>query len=454
MVQQTQSEKQFLDILYDQQDTSGPSASQTAKIGEEGNSQLVLSKKEWAEIKYIMIIPPLDSNGDAEALEDVKPIIDGDAFQGGQLMRFKADNDGVVIPPRPNQSGLGKRGGFGDVLTYDLGLTLPELVEMGVDKNPNLFLQNTTIKTKEQAKLDVEYLVGNSAITGNFRVMMFGTRYTEKALDFWLDHTWRRFSNRPVQLMDPKSGRQFKFNISPVSTKVSDFDTLIGGNNIDLNGEVEVKRIDRWSRNAGATDGSGGDFVLSNDQSQVPNKFNNLDFSPDEDELYWFNRIGLRAEGNHFETKVEANGQLVFQDRIEESINNYEYGRTTMPSSGLNVSDHDYRPVPFTDPIFGHNENLQFIYEDDTNGTIGDGTNFSNGSLLVTSGLFIKAPELEVEEEQPNRGKRLFESPAGPLNRETIRGRGPPANVPSRKVAYGSGRADKLQKAPKIKRVR
>ena len=391
----TPSQQAVFTLLYDNQVTSTPASGTIANVAEESNADLKLNKNEVAEIKYIEVETPLSSTGTAEALEYLRPIIDGKDYQGGDLLRLRADNDSLIPIPKSRIAHTLQAGMYGSRVIFDLGLTLPELVSMGVDQNQNLILENTTIKTREAGKINFKYEIGNAAITDNFRVKAYGVRYTD--LDVANIYVQLAYGGgRRVSISDPRNGRSFSTVINPnFRDSRNDFTKLIGGNDMDLNGGVTVHKFNYWARNNAATTAS-KDFSLSFDDGQVDAREQNMDLEIDDQTLWWIRKLGLRAHSNHLDTKITCNDVEVFRERIRDSINNLEFGRVSATSASAEPSDHLYKPLPTIPAVFGHNETLKVLFQD-TGSVIADGSNFNAGSLVAWDGLKIVDPNFSVE---------------------------------------------------------
>ena len=133
MVQATQSQKQTMTLLYDKISTGAEVSGSRANLGEESASGIKLLKNEWAEIKYIEVdSPTVAATGAAEALEQLIPVIDGKIYQGGSNVILRADLNALQMVPRETFAREMEAGNNGTRKIYSLGLTLPELVAMGV----------------------------------------------------------------------------------------------------------------------------------------------------------------------------------------------------------------------------------------------------------------------------------------------------------------------------------
>ena len=395
MVQATQSQKQTLTLLYDQVTSGSITSGTRANLGEESTSGIKLLKNEWAEIKYIEVdAPTVAATGVAEKLEQLIPVIDGKKFQGGSNVILRADLDALQCVPRQNFAREMDAGENETRKIFSLGLTLPELVAMGVQSNPALLLRNTTIKVSEAGKINFEYLIGNAALTDTFRVKCYGVKYTSKdVLEWYIANAYG--GARRIPLRDPKTGRDFSFTLSPVSMQASDFTKLIGGNDHQLQGGVEVKALSRWARNGAATTAN-TDYVLSFDDSNVDTRDQNMDWDVDSQTLYLITHCGIKKDsaGSLLDVSISANDETMFFERTRPG-NNLNFGRITAPAAGVNPSDHSFKGIPAIPPVFISNETGKVIIKD--NGTaIADGTAMGAGVMVVLLGLVIKNPAFQA----------------------------------------------------------
>ena len=391
MVKATPSQQVFLDLIYDQQVTSAPASGTINNIGTETDSALKLLKNQVAEVKFVEITSPLSAAGLTEKIEYIRPKIDGQDFQGGKYIRIRADADSNQSPARSIVNEQAMFGPYGSrVGAFDFGLSLPELVERGVDQNQSLILQNTTPKIRENGTIDWVYEIGNAAITGNYRVKVYAMRYTslEVANKF---QQLAYAGGRKVDLVDNRNGRDFTTMISPeYGDAAKDWTKLLGGNDMKLRNGVEVKKFNYWARNKGATTAS-VEFNLSFLDSKVNKVEQNMDISVDDNELYYVTELGLRDGTNHKDLLVRANDKIIWTDRTVDGVNNYKFGRINGQGAGVTFKSYEYRSVPKINPLFGHNEQFKVLIKD-SGSVIADGTNFGNGDLVVWGGWYIKDP--------------------------------------------------------------
>ena len=391
MVNSTQSSKQTLTLLYDQVSPGAEVSGSRQNLGEEAASGIKLLKNEWAEIKYIEVdSPTVAATGAAEALEQIIPVIDGKKFQGGTSLILRADLDSLQLVARESFAREMEAGNHETRMLFNMGLTLPELVAKGVASNPTWLLRNTTIKVGEAGKINFEYLVGNSPLVDTFRIKCYGVKYTSKQiLEFYIAKAYG--GARRIPLIDPKSGRDFSFNITASSLQALDFTKLIGGNDVQLQGGVEIKTLDRWARNDVATTAN-TDYVMSFDDNNVRDRDQNMDFDLDDETLILITNVGIKkdAAGSLLDVKISVNDEEMFFERTRPG-NNLDFGRVSAIGAGIDPKDHLFKSVPAIDPVFMSNETGRVIIKD--NGTaILDGTNFNAGVMVVIQGFTIKNP--------------------------------------------------------------
>lgn len=395
MVRATQSQMAFLDLIYDQQDTSTPASGSTASIGTETDGALKLLKNQVAEVKFVEITSPLSTSGTTEALEFIRPKIDGQDYQGGNLLRIRADADSNISPHRSLMVDAASFGPWGSrVGTFDYGMTMPELVQLGIDRNHSMIIQNTTPKIREAGTIDWTYLVGNSPITGNFRVKVYAMRYT--SLDVANKFESLCYSGgRKIDIKDNRNGRDFSTFVAPeYGDAAKDWTKLLGGNDLKLRNQVEVKRFNYWARNNGATT-AGVEFALDYSSSQVKTAEENMDIQVDDNELYYITELGLRESANHNDLIVKTNDKVVWTDRVKDSINNYTFGRQNSQSASTTFKSYQYRALPKINPIFASNEQLKVLIKGSS--AISTGATFGNGDLVVWGGWYIKDPLLQAD---------------------------------------------------------
>lgn len=401
MVLSTQSQYGFLDLIYDQTNSSTPASGTTTNIGTETDSALKLLKNQVAEVKFVEITSPLTAaTGATEKLEFIRPKIDGQDYQGGKWLRIRADADSNVSPHRAlitegeNFGPFGSRAGC-----FDWGLTMPELVQLNVDRNSSMAIYNTTPKIRENGTIDWVFTVGNAALTGTWRVKVYAVRYTSLDVANRFEQlTWA--GGRRVEFVDNRNGRDFNTFISPnYGDAAKDWTKLPGGNDISLRNGVDIRRFNYWARNKGATTAS-TEFNLSFLDSKVNAVEQNMDIAVDDNELYMVTELGLRDGTNHKDLLVRANDRLVFTDRTVDAVNNYTFGRRNAQGAGVTFKSYQYRALPKCNPIYGHNEQFKVLIKD-SGSTIADGTNFGNGDLVVWGGWYIKDPLLQAA--RPNK---------------------------------------------------
>ncbi len=390
MVTPTSSRRVTYETLYDVTITGGKAADIRENMGEDTARKLL--SQEAAEITEIEIISPLVAGtGAGEALEQIVPVIDGKLYLGGDQIIIRGDLDSVFTPPKMTVKGEVVTGPNQAKRTvFKFGTGLPDLAGV-IDAAPWRIAENTTIKTRVEGKIDVQFLVGNTAIIGDFRVILKGWRYNERST---IEEFMRRVYGqpRPVGFIDPLTGRDFSYVVPAKQINADKFTELIGGED-QPEDAVNVKRLLRWARNAKATTPN-TDFALSFDDDNVVARDNDMDFVVDENNLIVVNRLGIRPGTNHLLTKIEVNTNKMMQEEtIIDALNDLFYGREETSSIGAAVSvfEHKFRKLPNIQPVTISNETGKVVILDD--GTaIADGTNFGNGSLVVLDAIQVFDP--------------------------------------------------------------
>ncbi len=407
----TQSQRVFDSLIYDQT-VATAAASTTANIGTETDNKLVIQSNQPVEITRIEIFPSINTTtGATEDIEYVIPVINGNLFQGGALFRMRADLDSVFSTAPVLYRASGKKNGKFSRNSYVLGLSMRELLEYGYMANPQNILLNTTIKAKEKSTVDFQYTTGSTAATGTMRIRVWADRFTDGvAADNYVQNVYRPNTvGLPVAFSDHKSGRQF---FSKIGVKYngfrSDWEKLIGGDQIHLNDGISFKRFNYWARNSNATT-VGSEYQLSStNPSNVENQYENMDIQVDNKTLYVVNNLGvLDYSGNLRYVRIRANEQEMMQVRVDSSVDDVTFGRQTAIGGTVSIKSHQFFGLPEVGPILGHDEELQVTIQD-SGAAIGAGS-FTNGILAVWDGYLIQDPNLEGQD-----GNFLTGSKGGP----------------------------------------
>ena len=388
MVSPTNANFVSYETLYDVTVTGGLAANIQTKIGEDTTRKIL--SQQAAEICEIEIVPPIvAATGAAEALEQVKLIIDGEQYLGGDRMIIRADLDSMYAPPKPSNLGEVQTGvNQGKRNVFKFGLGLPDLAGV-INMSPWRIIENTTPKTEVEGNIDIEILVGNTPITGDFRIILKGWRYrTQETINKFMRAVYGQA--RRVGMLDPVSGRDFSFTYPAVPTNTENFTKLIGGDDQDPN-QVTVKRLLRWARNGKATTPN-TDFAMSFDDGNVDTRDQEMEFDVNRDKVLVFNKLGVRPGTNNLFTKVEINNEVMTrEENVPSAKNDLIFGRKTAIGAGITAFLHDFRQLPAIQPLFISNETGEVIIRDD--GTaVADGTNFGNGTLVVLDALEVFDP--------------------------------------------------------------
>lgn len=390
MVSPTQSDRVTYETLYDVTITGGVAANIRAKMGEDFSRKLL--SQETAEITEIEIISPLiAASGIGEALEQIVPVIDGKLYLGGDQVIIRGDLDSMYASPKPTMKGEVTTGpNQGKRSVFKLGTGLPDLAGV-INREPWRISENTSIKVRLSGTIDFEFLVGDTAITGDFRVIAKGWKYQTKGVVEGFMRTVYG-SPRTVPFVDPLTGRDFSYTIPAKAINADKFTELIGGED-QPSDQVTLKRILRWARNKVATTPN-TDYSLSFDDGNVVARSNDMDFDVDQDNLLVINKIGVRPGTNHLLTKVEVNSLIMTsEETVLDAKNDLIYGReeTSAVGAAISVFEHKFRELPMIQPITVSNETgIIKILDDGT--AIAAGADFGDGSLVVMDGVQVFDP--------------------------------------------------------------
>ena len=348
----------------------------------------------------------------------IRPYIDGNTHRGNDKYILRADLDNN-IGYAPNQNGQELLSGGNIYMRkfVPLGLTLPELIQLGVENNPQLLMESTTLKTKEAGVPNFAADIDYSGTTGQIEVRAFGIRYTAPdLLDKMISRVYGNGEGRRIELRDPNTNRDFSFTWNPKQLGSAYFDSLVGGNNQTMAGGVQVDRFFRWARNSVATtpnqeydmNYSSAAQVATSDQA-LSDPFNFKSGIPNT-ALVMYDRLGLNPSVDHSEFRAKTNQQYVMKELLAAvgpstynagvittsatpaSINHLEFGRITTIGPTITFADHQFKPLPMIKPIFASGEQLNMIILD--NGTpIAAGTSYGAGDMIVATGWLIQTPE-------------------------------------------------------------
>lgn len=388
MVNPTNSNFVSYETLYDVTVTGGVAADIRAKAGEDNNRKILA--QQAAEITEIEIVSPVTAGaGVGEALEQIIPVIDGKLYLGGDQVIIRGDLDAMYTPPKPSNLGeivSGPHQGIRKV--FKLGTGLPDLAGV-INSEPWRIIENTTIKTRVNGTIDFEYLVGNTALVDDVRIIAKGWRYRTKQT---IEKYMRAVYGQPhrVPYLDPVSGRDFSFTYPARSITADKFVELIGGEDQPPEG-VNVKRLLRWARNKLATTPN-TPYALSFEDGNVNTREQNMDFDVLADKVITLLKLGVRPGTNHLLSDVEINNEVLTQEEtVVSAKNDLLFGRKTATGAGITSYLHDFRQLPHIQPLSISNETGKIRIKDD--GTaIAAGLNFGAGSLVVLDALEIQNP--------------------------------------------------------------
>ena len=388
MVSPTQSDRVTYETLFDVTITGGVAANIRAKMGEDTARKLLSGQA--SEITEIEIVSPIVAGtGAGEALEQIIPVIDGKLYLGGDQVIIRGDLDSMYAPPKPSNLGEVTTGpNQGKRTVFKLGTGLPELAGI-IDREPWRISENTTIKTKVKGTIDFEYLIGNTAIIGDFRVIARGWKYeTTGVIERYMRLVYG--VPRTVPFTDPMTGRDFTYTVPAKTIKAENFTELIGGDDQPTD-QVTVKRILRWARNKIATTPN-TKFPLSFDDGNVNARSNDMDFDIDNENLLVINKMGVRPATNHLSTRVEVNSlEMLKIETVISAYNDLLFGRKTAIGVGITAFQHDFRELPMLQPItISHETGIVSILDNGTADAAGQ--NFGAGTMIVIDGIQVFDP--------------------------------------------------------------
>lgn len=394
MVNPTDANFVSYETLYDKTITGGVAANIRTNIGEDDNRKILA--QQAFEITEIEIVSPIvAATGVGEALEQIIPVIDGKLYLGGDQVLIRADLDSMFAPPKPSNLGEVVSGpSQGKRMVFKLGTGLPDLAGV-IDSEPWRIIENTTIKTRVKGNLDFQFLVGNTAITGDFRIIAKGWRYrTSQTIEKFMRAVYGQ--PRSVPYIDPVSGRDFSFIYPARTISASKFTELIGGEDQPPAG-VNVKRLLRWARNKIATTPN-TPYDFSFDDGKVNERSNDMDFDVNPNQLIAFTKLGIRPGTNNLLVDIQVNDNTMTQEEaVPSAKNDLIFGRKTAVGAGITAFAHDFRELPQIQQITVSNETGKVRIKDD--GTaVAAGLNFGAGTLVVLDALEIQNPAFERQQ--------------------------------------------------------
>jgi hypothetical protein len=363
--------------------------------GKSANAQTantLLDSNQSAEITHFVIrspIAPLTGIGDG--MEHVQPYVNSKYYDGGNRLLIRADLDTNLMPPTEQITQNKIDGSLGTIKkVVQFGLGMPDMIAMGSKD----ILQNTTVKVGPGQTFAVNYMMGDLAnALGNLTVDVYGWRYNTKTiLEKYIRNIYGQAYN--LRFKDPHFNRDFLLNYPAQSTNANDFTKLIGGQDQgSKSGQMIVHKLMRWARNSTATTPN-QEYQLDIDISHVAQDYQSLKFKPQDNQLYIFNKLGVRDyTGNLSQVIAKVNGQKVFEPYINGIENPYRFGRVTAVSPGMSADQHSFIPPTVTPAIMMHNETGVFELVD--NGTSIPASDVLSGVLVTVEGLLIEADQLK-----------------------------------------------------------
>ncbi len=223
-----------------------------------------LERDERAEVVFAEVVQSPVDGGAEEPLKRIIPVLDGEKF--GSYVSLSGILSSVMVPP--------KRSIFAGKL-YSFGTPM--------SNNP---LLSTTLKYSEHISL--ECLAGAAAITGDYRIRLWGYVYK-------VDELPRVFGSMlfPASLIDRARGRTLILNKAGIPVNGDTWKTLPGGKDQSI---PKINPFIRYAYNKLATDGMQGDYQFRYEIGNVDDSDENLYFEFSDLNALLVESIGIRAD--------------------------------------------------------------------------------------------------------------------------------------------------------------
>jgi len=223
-----------------------------------------LERDERAEAVWAEVVQSPVDGGAEEPLRKIIPVLDGQKFD--PYVSLSGTLSSVMAPPK-RSIWAGKLYSFGTPMS----------------SNP---LLSTTLKYSES--ITVECLAGASAITGNYRVRLWG--YVYKTTELPTVFGTMLF---PASLVDRARRRTLTLSKSPIPVNGESWKTLPGGKDQSI---PKINPFIRFAYNLLATDGKSGDYQFRYETGNVSDSDENMYFEFDEFNALLIEGLGIRAD--------------------------------------------------------------------------------------------------------------------------------------------------------------
>jgi len=223
-----------------------------------------LERDERAEVVYAEVVQSPVDGGAEEPLRKIIPVLDTQKFD--PYVSLSGTLSSVMTPP--------KRSIWGGNL-YSFGTPM--------SNNP---LLSTTLKYSES--ITIECLAGASAITGDYRVRLWGYVYK-------VDELATVFGSMlfPAQMIDRARRRTLTLNKPAIPVTGDSWKTLPGGKDQSI---PKINPFVRFAYNLLATDGKSGDYQFRYETGNVGDSDENMYFEFTDLDALLIVGLGIRAD--------------------------------------------------------------------------------------------------------------------------------------------------------------
>ncbi|GAI91974.1 unnamed protein product, partial [marine sediment metagenome] len=246
-----------------------------------------LERDERAEVVFAEIFPPFSAPATGEALKKIIPVLDGQKY--GEYISLSGELASLMAPPK-------------------LSIWGSKLYSFGTPKNNNPLL-STTLKYSHS--ITVECLAGATAITGDYRVRLWGYVYKVDELSRVFGIMGGGVPGHPelfALLVDKARGRELPIRKdTPGGIRVTGdaWKTLPGGNNQAI---PKINPLARYAFNKVDTDGKSGDYQFRYTTGNVDESEEEMYFEFDDKDALLVEGLGIRAVANLKETGLRIAG--------------------------------------------------------------------------------------------------------------------------------------------------
>ena len=225
-----------------------------------------LETDERAEVVYAEIFSPRDGAGNAEVLEKIIPVLDGE--RKGDYISLSGIRDSVMMPAKDRVWGA-------------------KLLSFGTPKSSNPLLSTTL---KYSSNITVECMAGGAAITGDYRIRLWGYVYQVNELPAVFGTMLF-----PAYLTERARARTLTLSKPPIPVTGDSWKTLPGGKDQTI---PKIMPFIRYAWNFNATNGMQGDYQFRYETGNVLDADENLYFEFDNKDALFVEGIGVRAPAN------------------------------------------------------------------------------------------------------------------------------------------------------------